>query len=93
MDQQIAIIRSLVHAPVLSGLIVGEDGFYELEVNIDMTEAKASGDPQGFVNHQVARHLASCTQRTTVPMGEGLWYVQFSPWAQTHLNMPKEFFV
>lgn len=93
MQQQIAIIRSLVHTPVKGPIILGEDGFFELEVNVDMDEALASGDPQGFVNKEVAQHLAHCARETSVPMYENLWYVQFSPWAQDNLNMPKEFMV
>jgi hypothetical protein len=89
-DRHIATIRSLVHAPVVGGIIVGDDGFYELEVHVNELEIENSRDPQGYVNHQIARHLASCAQRTKVPMGENLWFVQFHPQAQRDFNLPKE---
>ena len=89
----IATIRSLVHHKVQGPIIIGDEGFYELEVHLDEEEMKASGDPQGWTNHQVAKHLAACAQRTSVPMNENLWYVQFTPWAQEHLAMPMEFLV
>lgn len=89
----IATIRSLVHYKVEGPIIIGDEGFYELEVHIPLADIEASGDPQGFVNHQVARHLAACAQRTNVPMNEKLWFVQFSPWAQKHLAMPVSFMV
>lgn len=93
MEHHIATIRSLVHHQTKGSLIVGDEGFYELEILITEEEMLRSSDPQGFVNHIVAKHLAACHQRTLIPVGEGLWYVQFSPWAQEHLTMPKEFFV
>lgn len=88
--EHIATIRSLVH-PRVEGLIIVDEGFYELEVHVDMKEAETTGDPQGFVNHQVAKHLAVCAQTTKVPMYEKLWFVQFSPFAQVELNMPESF--
>lgn len=88
----IATIRSLVHYQVKGPLIIGDEGFYELEVHIPRADIEASGDPQGYTNHQVAKHLAACAQRTSVPMNENLWFVQFSPWAQKYLNLPARAF-
>lgn len=89
----IATIRSLVHHQVSGPLLIGDEGFYELEVHLDEEEMTASGDPQGWTNHQIAKHLAVCAQRTNVPMNERLWLVQCSPWAQEHLALPVSFMV
>lgn len=86
----IATIRSLVHNRVENLILLPSEGFYELEVHVTEEQLTLSNDPQGFVNHLIAKHLASCAHNTSVPMGEGLWYVQFSPWARLNLNLPME---
>ena len=87
---RIATIRSLIHAKVES-LIITDEGFYELGVNVNMAEARASGDPKGFCNKEIAQHLASCVEATGIPVKEGYWTVEFSQWAQTNLDYPGGF--
>jgi len=86
----IALIRSVPHAKVES-LLITEDGFYELEVHVDMTEALASGAPKEFIKHEIAKHLARCVQDTGLPLKEGLWAVAFTTIAQTQLEFPQGF--
>lgn len=85
----VATIRSLIHNKVKGARILTEEGFYELEVHVDFSEAK--GDPVGYCNHQVAKHLAIATKSTDVPMYENCWYIQFTPWAVKELHMPISF--
>lgn len=84
----VATIRSLVHNRVC-GVVIAEEGFFEVEVHVDFSGAK--GDPQGYCNHQVAKHLAVASKFTDIPLYENLWLVQFSPWAVKELNMPTAF--
>lgn len=86
----IALIRSVPHAKV-ENLLITEDGFYELEVHVDMTEALASGSPKEFIKHEIAKHLARCVQDTGLPLKEGLWAVAFTTIAQTQLEFPQGF--
>jgi hypothetical protein len=86
----VATIRSLVHRQT-KGLAIGDEGFYELEVHVDLTKSK--GDNLGYIRHMIAQHLAQCAETTNVPMYEGLWLVQFSPWAQKELNVAPSFLI
>lgn len=89
----LAIIRSLVHARVENLVLLPEEGFYEVEVTALPSQLRESGSPAEFCKKLIVDHLVVCARSTKVPMYENLWYVQFSPWAQIHLNMPKEFLV
>lgn len=89
MQIHVATIRSLIHNKVRGAQILEEEGFYELEIHVDFSEAR--GDPPGYCNHQVARHLAIAAKTTDVPLYENLWYIQFTPWAVAELNMPISF--
>lgn len=71
--------------------LVVEEGFYELPVHVKMSIAAATGDPKGFVQKTISEHLAGCIQATGLPLGEGLWDVQFSNFAQNNLNYPAGF--
>lgn len=88
----IALIRSVPHAKVES-LLITEDGLYELEVHVDLVEARASGDAPGFVRKTIAQHLAQCVSTTKLPLGESLWQVAFTKWAQTNFNYPEGFVI
>lgn len=84
----IAIIRSAVHARVQNLIILNDEGFYELIVDMDLEAAKASGDPPGFFKKTMAEHLAMCVQSTGLPLKENLWDIYFSDFAQKEFNMP-----
>lgn len=88
----ICTIRSKVTVKLSddSALIV-EDGFYELPVHVKMSVAAATGDPKGFVQKTISEHLAGCVANTGLPLGEGLWDVHFSNFAQVNLNYPVGF--
>lgn len=66
-----------------------EQGIFEVEVWSDLS--LALGDPKGYVNHDIAQHLAKCIKDTGLPLGERLWNVEFTTWAMSHLNYPKGF--
>lgn len=68
-----------------------EPGLYELPVHVRMSEAAASGDPKGFVQKEISRHLAGCIQDTGIPLGEKMWHVEFTNFAQANFNFPKGF--
>ena len=87
----ICTITSKVTAQVHG--IALEPGFYELAVDVSAREALGSGDPRGFVKKTIAQHLAVCVRETELPLGEGLWDIRFSLFAQTELNLPEGFTV
>lgn len=86
----ICTIRSGITVKFTSGVAV-EEGFYELPVHVRMSEAVASGDVKGFVSKEISRHLAGCIEDTKLPLGEGLWNIEFTNFAQNNLNFPKGF--
>lgn len=88
----IATIRSLAMQK-MRGEIIEEEGFFELEVNVDMEAAKTSGDPKGFINKEVAISLQGCVMKTKIPLGEGVWSVEFSTFARTILEYPEGFVI
>jgi len=87
----IAIIRSVPHARVQNLIILNDEGFYELLVDMDLEECKASGDPPGFFKKTMAEHLAMCVKTAGLPLKERLWDVYFTEWAQKEFNMPEGF--
>lgn len=87
----IATIRSKPHARVQNLILLNDDGFYELQVEMDEEQMKASGDPFGFVKKTISEHLAVCVKETKLPLNEGLWDVYISQWAQTNFNLPGGF--
>lgn len=87
----VATIRSLVHHQVKGPLIIGDEGFWEHEVHVDID--RAGGDVKGYIVAQIGTALVGCAKSTTVPMGEDLWIVQYSPWMQEHLNAGQGFSV
>lgn len=80
-------------ASITSNIIANtaDGGFYQLDVEISMHEAIASCDPQGYAKHEVARHLAGCVASTGIPLGESMWTVTFTEFAQRELGMPGGF--
>lgn len=68
-----------------------EVGYFVTEVEVEMREASASGDPKGFVQHKIAEALAYAVKTTTLPLKEQLWSVEFSKFAQINFNFPEGF--
>lgn len=87
----ICTIRSGVTVKFTGAGVAVDEGFYELPVHVRMSEARASGDPKGFVTKEIGRHLAGCVEHTKLPLNEGLWNVEFTNFAQRELNYPKGF--
>lgn len=68
-----------------------EYGTWEIHVHVSMGEAAASGDPKGFCQKEIARHLAGCVAESGIPLREGMWAVAFSRFAQSNFNFPAGF--
>jgi hypothetical protein len=85
----ICVIRSTITAKQDANIL--EPGFFELSVHVRMSEATASGDPQGFVKQEIARHLAGCVVETGFPLHEKLWHIGFTKFAQSNFNFPEGF--
>jgi hypothetical protein len=85
----VAQIQSIPHPRFQFDKFV--DGVYELDVEVRLDEARASGDPQGFVRKEIARHLAGCIKSTELPLGFGCWHIRFTPKAQRLFNFPEGF--
>lgn len=85
----ICTIRSKLQVHVEDNIL--EPGVYELEVHVRMSEAAASGDPPGFVKKEISRHLAGCVAHTGIPLGERMWDIQFTRFAQNNFNYPEGF--
>lgn len=66
-------------------------GTWGVEVHLTEEEIKASGDPSGFVKHQISKHLAGCVASTDIPLREGLWTITVSKQAQKLFNLPERF--
>lgn len=90
--QHICTIQSLV-VTKYKGPIIIEDGYFELEVLVDMEEATKSGDPKGYVQKEIVAHLMKCKIDTDIPLHEKLWSVEFTLWAQAHLEYPEGFVI
>jgi hypothetical protein len=87
----ICTIRSGVTVKFTGAGVAMDEGFYELPVHVRMSEAAETGDPQGFIMKEIARHLAGCVQDTGLPLKEGLWSVQFTNFAKDNFNFPEGF--
>jgi hypothetical protein len=68
-----------------------QDGAYHLDVVVNLEEARKSGDPKGFVQKEIARHLAGCVKHTELPLGFGCWRVSFTEKARQMFNFPGAF--
>lgn len=87
----ICIIRSKATVKFVGEGSLLEEGFYELPVHVKMSVASATGDPKGFVSATISQHLAGCIAATGLPLGEGLWDIQFTRFAIDNLNFPEGF--
>lgn len=66
----------------------GEHGVFELEVVVSRRDMLASGSPYEFTKSEIARHLAGCIRTAKMPLGEGLWEIEFTQEAQRMFNFP-----
>lgn len=66
-----------------------EGGFYELEVKVSLSEAAASGDAKGFIQKEIARHFAGCIADTGIPLGVGMWRMEFTNFICINFGFPK----
>jgi len=88
----IATIRS-VALDRIQGPVIVDEGFFELEVDVDMELARASGDPKGYINKEISAHIGQCVRATKIPIHEKLWAIEFSIYAQTVLEYPEGFVI
>lgn len=86
----ICVIRSKVVPKDFDSVIL-EPGQWEVSVEVDLSEAYVSGDPKGFVQNQIAQHLAGCVRDTKLPLNEGLWNIAFTQTARSIFNFPEGF--
>jgi hypothetical protein len=83
----ICTIRSRVHERAGEfGFLEG--GFYEMEVRVKMADAAASGDPKGFVQKETAKVFALLISGSGIPMGEHMWTIEYTAFAQANFNFP-----
>lgn len=68
-----------------------QDGVYEIDVVVNPYEARQSGDPIGFIQREIAAHLAGCVRTSQLPLGFGLWDITFTQEAQQQFNFPSGF--
>lgn len=66
-----------------------EGGYYEIEVHMSLAQAAASGDAKGFLQKEVARHLAGCVAESGIPLGEGMWRIEFTNFICNNFNLPE----
>lgn len=70
-----------------SGITMG--GFYEMEVKVSLQKAAASGDAKAFIQKEIARHFAACIKDTGIPLGVGMWRVEFTNFICINFNFPE----
>lgn len=63
-------------------------GVYESNVTVNLKKARLSGDPKGYVQHQISTHLAGCVKSTAIPLGERAWGIIFTHSAMQMFNFP-----
>lgn len=66
-----------------------EGGYYEMPVKVSLAEAHASGDAKGFIQKEIARHLAGCISSTGIPLGVGMWRIEFTNFFCINFNFPE----
>ncbi len=64
------------------------EGLYSIEVTVNLKKARRSGDPAGYVKHEVSRHLAGCVKKSGVPLGESMWNIIWTEPAMKLFNFP-----
>ena len=75
--------------PFSSDTHVTEGGFYEMTVKVSLPEAIATGDAKGFIQKEVARHFAGCIADTGIPLGVGMWRMEFTNFMCVNFNFPE----
>lgn len=65
-----------------------EGGYYELPIRVSMAQAAGTGDAKGFIQTYVASCMAQAVKDTGIPLGVGMWSLEFSKFAQINLNYP-----
>lgn len=68
---------------------ITEGGYYEMEVKISLPEAIATGNAKGFIQKEVARHLAGCVAESGIPLGVGMWRIEFTNFMCNNFNFPE----
>lgn len=68
---------------------ITEGGYYEMTVKVSLPEAVATGDAKGFIQKEVARHLAGCVADTGIPLGEMMWRIEFTNFMCVNFNFPE----
>ena len=66
-----------------------EGGFFEMDVKVSLSEAAASGNAKGFIQKEVAKHLAGCVANTQIPLGVGMWRIEFTNFICINFNFPE----
>jgi hypothetical protein len=69
------------------------EGYYEQPVHIPIEAIRSSGDPRGFIDQQVQRHLEVCVVSTGIPLRVGVWNVEFNPELLAEFDLPKGFVI
>ena len=81
------IYSAITEQPDEAGITEG--GFYELTVKVSLPEAVATDDAKGFIQKEVARHLAGCIAATGIPLGVGMWRIEFTNFICVNFNFPE----
>lgn len=81
------MILGTLRTHIIEDRDIGEGGFFELEVNVDETLMKRSGDVRAFGYKTIAGHLSSAVIDTTVP--RDLWTFEFSERAVRRYQFPE----
>jgi hypothetical protein len=81
------IYSAVTEMPDAAGITEG--GYYEMEVKASLSEAAASGDARGFLQKEVARHLAGCVAESGIPLGEMMWRIEFTNFICINFGFPE----
>lgn len=68
-----------------------QQGVHEINVTVNLKRARLSGDPRGYIQHEISRHLAGCVKHTKLPLGERIWTVSFTRAAMREFGFPARF--
>ena len=66
-------------------------GAWEADVFMDLQAARASGSPFDFAKKLVATQLSQSVLASELPLGFGLWTVEFFDWPVRNLGFPRGF--
>lgn len=87
MTKVCKIYSAVTEQPDEAGITEG--GFYEMDVKVSLPEAIATGNAQGFIQKEIARHLAECVANTGIPLGVGMWRIEFTNFICINFNFPE----